>query len=84
MYTVKLLLGTTAYDRQVIAKRFYALSHIHKDLYSAYLLSNSRKDLKGPNRKKCAAGFGGFCGLMDEKISDLKKKGISMRQCFGF
>lgn len=29
MHTIQLLLKTTAYDRQVLEKRFHAVSHVH-------------------------------------------------------
>ena len=78
--------ATNGYEKIPLSQRFREVGGhlVQRDLYSAYLLSNSQKNLKKPNRKKCAAGFGEFCRMMDEKISDMKENGVSMRQCFGF
>ena len=78
--------ASNGYEKIPLSQRFREVGGhlVQRDLYSAYLLSNSQKNLKKPNRKKCAAGFGEFCRMMDEKISDMKEKGVSMKQCFGF
>ena len=41
MYTVRLLLSTTEYDKQILDKRFHAVSHIHN-----VLVKHARKRLK--------------------------------------
>ena len=41
MHTVRLLLSTTEYDKQVLEKRFRAVSHIHN-----VLVKHARKCLK--------------------------------------
>ena len=78
--------ASNGYEKVPLSQRFREVGGhmVQRDLYSAYLLSNSQKDLKKPDRKKCAEGFEGFCRLMDEKIGEMKENGVSMRQCFGF
>ena len=45
---------------------------IQRDLYSAFLLKNSKKDLKTTNRKLCLTTFEAFKPLHDECIEELK------------
>ena len=45
---------------------------VQRDLYSAFLLKNSKKDLKTTNGKLCLATFEAFKPLHDECIEELK------------
>ena len=57
---------------------------VQRDLYSAFLLKNSNTCLDGPDRERCMDGFGHFIKMHDERITEMKSEGISMKQCFGF
>lgn len=57
---------------------------VQRDLYSAFLLKNSNAKLDKPDRDKCIRDFGKFVDLQNNLISDMKKKGITFKQCFGF
>ena len=58
--------------------------YVQRDLYSAFLLKNTNKDLSKPDREKCINGFNRFIELHNELIEQMKQDNISMKQCFGF
>ena len=70
----------------LLSERFKTIDGrtVQRDLYSAFLIKNSNKSLKNPDQKKCKEGFDNFCKLSDNLIMEMKEKGISMKQCFGF
>lgn len=57
---------------------------VQRDLYSAFLLKNSNKELSKPDRDKCMREFDRFLELQESLIAEMKKSGTSMKQCFGF
>ncbi len=57
---------------------------VQRDLYSAFLLRNSNKELSKPDRNKCMREFDRFLELQESLIAEMKKSGTSMKQCFGF
>lgn len=58
--------------------------YVQRDLYSAYLLKNSKDTLECADREKCIEGFESFIGMQNEMIEKMKTEGISNRACFGF
>ena len=63
---------------------FYPLHKVQRDLYSAFLLRNSNKELNKPDRAKCICEFDRFLKLQNCLLTEMKENGISMKQCFGF
>jgi hypothetical protein len=59
-------------------------SSVQRDLYSAFLIRNTNKDLTHPDRNKCMYNFERFVTIQDKLIEDMKRKNISFKQCFGF
>lgn len=57
---------------------------VQRDLYSAFLIKSSNITFTEPDREKCNQGFERFCKMSDFLIADMKSRGISMKQCFGF
>jgi len=57
---------------------------VQRDLYSAFLLMNSNKQLDCCDREKCLNSFESFMKAHDELINEMKLNNISMKQCFGF
>ena len=57
---------------------------VQRDLYSAFLIRNSNNNLTAPDRDKCVYEFENFTRMQNELIEDMKKRNITMRQCFGF
>ena len=57
---------------------------VQRDLYSAFLLRNSNKELNKPDRAKCICEFDRFLKLQNCLLTEMKENGISMKQCFGF
>ena len=55
---------------------------IQRDLYSAYLLLNHKKNLKEINRKKCIENFNTFLTNHNELISTLKQSWLTYPQSF--
>ena len=55
---------------------------IQRDLYSAYLLLNHKKNLKEINRKKCIENFNTFLVNHNELISTLKQSWLPYPQSF--
>lgn len=59
-------------------------SMVQRDLYSAFLISNSNGDLTAPDNDKCSYGFGQFLRMQDFLINVMKSDGATVKQCFGF
>ena len=57
---------------------------VQRDLYSAFLLSNSDSSLEKADRERCSAEFAHFVDLHGELIAEMKASGISRKSCFGF
>ena len=78
--------STGEYKKCLLSERFKTIDgrEVQRDLYSAFLIKNSNKSLKKPDQKKCKERFDNFCKLSDNLIMEMKEKGISMKQCFGF
>ena len=77
---------TDTYTKTSLGQRFKQIGDhtVQRDLYSAFLLSNSDKSLEHADREKCSAGFADFVKLQSELIRGMKKSGISRKSCFGF
>lgn len=57
---------------------------VQRDLYSSFLIKNADDSLEHPDREKCKKEFLNFIEMHDELIEDMRRSGISMKQCFGF
>ena len=57
---------------------------VQRDLYSGFLIKNADDSLEHPDREKCKEEFLKFIEMHDELIKDIKRSGVSMKQCFGF
>lgn len=57
---------------------------VQRDLYSAFLIKNTLKNLKRPNKSQCKKEFKHFIELQNKEINELKQNNVSMKQCFGF
>lgn len=57
---------------------------VQRDLYSAFLLRNTAPTLDHTDREKCLAVFRSFLRVQNACIRDMKARGESMPQCFGF
>ena len=66
MHTIQLALNTTAYDCQILEKRFHAISHIHN-----VLVKHAKKCLKSLNHDK------EYLSALDEYCTLLKKSALS-------
>ena len=58
--------------------------YVQRDLYSAFLLHNTNKDLTAPDRDKCIYEFNHYLQMQNNLIAAMKAANISMKQCFGF
>ena len=68
------------YDRSTIIDNNW----IQRDLYSAFLLMNSKEDLLTTDRDKCLKTFNTFLILHNNLINEIKQSGINRPSCFGF
>lgn len=77
---------TGEYIPAKLSQRFKIIGghEVQRDLYSAFLIRNSKVDRSGPNIRLCNRTFDAFCKMQDSKIQAMKSEGISMKQCFGF
>lgn len=57
---------------------------VQRDLYSAFLIRNSNDTYDRPDRLKCIEGFETFLDMQDRLLADMKRRQMSMKQCFGF
>ena len=59
-------------------------TEVQRDLYSAFLISCSNKTYDRADRELCLKKFFDFVEMMKNEISQMKKLGISKKECFGF
>ena len=72
MHTVRLLLNTTAYDDQILEKRFHAISHIHN-----VLVKHAKKCLKKLySDKEYISARDEYCSLLQKKTLSADEKNI--------
>ena len=57
---------------------------VQRDLYSAFLIRNSNDTYNHPDRLKCIGNFDIFLDMQYRLLADMKRSGLSMKQCFGF
>lgn len=57
---------------------------VQRDLYSAFIIKHSNENLETPNQDECNADFANFVSMQEQTICEMKSKGISFKQCFGF
>lgn len=57
---------------------------VQRDLYSAFLIRNSNDTYDHPDRVRCIDSFEIFLDMQDRLLSDMKRRQVSMKQCFGF
>lgn len=57
---------------------------IQRDLLSAYLIAHSDPSLLNVDAQAAYDGFNHFLKIHDTCIKDMKERGITFRQCFGF
>ena len=57
---------------------------VQRDLYSAFLIRNTRPDLQAADREKCTSTFSSFLELQAKAVLDTQLLGMSMPACFGF
>lgn len=74
------------YRKAALSERFKEVGghQVQRDLYSAFLISNSNGKLDAPDRDKCSHTFGKFLAMQDALIAAIKAGNVTMRQCFGF
>ena len=77
---------TGEYIKPELSERFKVIDghEVQRDLYSAFLICNTSDSLTVPDFDKCNSNFPRFVGMHDTLIENIKKRGISMKQCFGF
>ena len=77
---------TGEYVKPSLNERFKTIDGhlVQRDLYSAFLMYNTSDSLTIPDFNKCNANFPHFLELQDKLISQMKERGISFKQCFGF
>ena len=77
---------TGEYIKPDLSERFKIIDghEVQRDLYSAFLICNTSATLTTPDDDKCKTNFPHFIELHDTLIFNMKKQGISMKQCFGF
>ena len=77
-------------DNTYVPKKLYERSTIidgiwiQRDLYSSFLLMNSKNDLLTTDRDKCINTFNIFLELHNKLITEIMESGISRPSCFGF
>lgn len=77
---------TGEYIRSDLSERMKIISghKVQRDLYSAFLISNTDDSLTEPDFKKCIAKFEHFVEMHDSKLAEMRADGITNRPCFGF
>ena len=77
-------------DNTYVLKKLYERSTIidgiwiQRDLYSSFLLMNSKNNLLTTDRDKCINTFNIFLELHNKLITEIVDSGISRPSCFGF
>lgn len=77
---------TGEYIKPELSERFKVIDghEVQRDLYSAFLICNTGDSLTAPDFEICTSSFPCFVEMHDTLIENMKKRGISMKQCFGF
>lgn len=77
---------TGEYIKPKLSERFKVVDghKVQRDLYSAFLICNTSDSLILPDFETCNSNFPRFVEMHDKLIENMKKRGISMNQCFGF
>lgn len=77
---------TGEYIKPELSERFKVIDghEVQRDLYSAFLICCTDDSLTAPDFKTCSSSFPRFVEMHDILIENMKKRGISMKQCFGF
>jgi hypothetical protein len=77
---------TNTYEKKKLYERENLINNIwiQRDLYSAFLLMNSKADLKSTDRDKCNETFENFIKLHNECIEEIKLNNIKRPTSFGF
>lgn len=77
---------TGEYIKPELSERFKVIDghEVQRDLYSAFLICCTDDSLTAPDFKTCSSSFPRFVEMHDTLIENMKKRGISMKQCFGF
>jgi len=75
---------TNEYVKPLLSERVKKIweNILQRDLYSAYLLLNHKKDLKAIDRKKCIENFNTFLENHNQLISELKENWLTYPQSF--
>ena len=75
---------TNEYNKPLLSERTKKIweNSIQRDLYSAYLLLNHKKNLKEIDRKKCIEHFNTFLENHNQLISTLKQSWLTYPQSF--
>ena len=75
---------TNEYVKPLLSERVKTIweNKIQRDLYSAYLLLNHKKNLKEIDRKKCTDNFNTFLENHNKLISTLKQSWLTYPQSF--
>jgi len=74
------------YDKVPLSQRSKMIEghEVQRDLYSAFLIRNSNNTYDHPDRVKCIDNFDIFLDMQYRLLADMKQRGLSMKQCFGF
>lgn len=77
---------TNSYTKSQLSERWKDIGpyQVQRDLYSAFLLQNSDIKRKHTDRMLCEEKFENFILMHNEKIDEMKRKGVSRKSCFGF
>jgi hypothetical protein len=77
---------TNTYEKKKLYERENIINNIwiQRDLYSAFLLMNSKDNLKSTDREKCINTFNNFIKLHNECIANIKLNNIKHPKSFGF
>ena len=77
---------TNTYEKKKLYERENIINNIwiQRDLYSAFLLMNSKDNLKSTDREKCIKTFDNFVKLHNECIANIKLNNIKHPTSFGF
>jgi hypothetical protein len=74
------------YTKVTLNTRFKIVGgiEVQRDLYSAFLIQHSNRNLDSPDRQACIMDFKTFVNLQNEEIQYLKASDQSRPECFGF
>lgn len=77
---------TGEYIKPKLSERFKVIDghKVQRDLYSAFLICNTSSSLTIPDFEICNSSFPRFVEIHNTLINNMKKRGFSMKQCFGF